>query len=95
MVGRAGRIRFAWVTWNARSLLGGVLLGQNRLAEAEPLLLEGYRGMKDRETEIPPGSRAFIPQALERLVRLYQAMGNQAEAEAWRIKLGAAKAEFR
>jgi tetratricopeptide (TPR) repeat protein len=84
-----------WVTWNARSLLGGVLLGQNRLAEAEPLLLEGYRGMKDRETEIPPGSRAFIPQALERLVRLYQAMGNQAEAEAWRIKLGAAKAEFR
>jgi eukaryotic-like serine/threonine-protein kinase len=29
----------AWTTFNAQSLLGGVLLGQKKYAEAEPLLL--------------------------------------------------------
>ncbi len=35
-----------WTTYNTQSLLGGALLGQDRFAEAEPLLLTGYEGMK-------------------------------------------------
>ena len=35
-----------WRTFNARSMLGGSLLGQKKYAEAEPLLLAGYQGMK-------------------------------------------------
>jgi tetratricopeptide (TPR) repeat protein len=82
-----------WRTFNTKSMLGGVLLGQARLAEAEPLLLEGYRGMKQREATIPqlPQAQARIPESLERLVRLYEATGNEAEATKWREALVAAK----
>ena len=37
-----------------RSMLGGALLGQKKYAEAEPLLLAGYEGMKARADKIPP-----------------------------------------
>src|SRR5262245_30651291 len=36
----------AWTTFNTRSLLGGALLGRKGYAEAEPLLLAGYRGLE-------------------------------------------------
>lgn len=74
-------------------MLGGALLGQNGLAEAEPLLLDGYRGIKERESAIKPRSKVRIPEALERLVQLYEAKGNETEAAAWRSKLEAARAE--
>ena len=45
----------AWSTFNTRSLLGGVLLGQERYADAEPSLLAGYRGMKERAAKQPEG----------------------------------------
>ena len=38
-----------WTTFNTQSLLGGALLGQKKYAEAEPLLLAGYAGMKRRQ----------------------------------------------
>jgi tetratricopeptide (TPR) repeat protein len=82
-----------WKTFNTKSLLGGALLGQKKFAEAEPLLLAGYRGMKAREAaviQIRGGMR--IPQALERLVKLYEAQGDAAEAAAWRAKLDEARA---
>src|SRR5262249_13569121 len=83
----------AWTTSNSRSLLGGALLGQNKLDDAEPLLLDGYEGMKDREAAIPRQARVRIPDALERLVRLYEAKGNETDAAAWREKLDATRAE--
>jgi hypothetical protein len=42
-----------WTTFNARSMLGGALLGQERRTEAEPLLVQGYEGMKQRAANIP------------------------------------------
>ncbi|MGA2748959.1 MAG: serine/threonine-protein kinase, partial [Verrucomicrobiota bacterium] len=42
-----------WRTFNARSLLGGSLLEQRKYQAAEPLLLSGYEGLKQREDEIP------------------------------------------
>jgi hypothetical protein len=80
-----------WRTFNTRALLGGALLGQKRSAEAEPLLLAGYRGMKEREASIPPPGRPRMTEALERLVRLYEATGQAAEAAAWRATLEAAR----
>src|SRR5438046_9890167 len=35
-----------WQTFNAKSILGGSLLGQKKYAEAQPLLISGYEGMK-------------------------------------------------
>ena len=37
-----------WVTFHTRSLLGGSLLGQKRYADAEPLLLAGSEGVRQR-----------------------------------------------
>jgi eukaryotic-like serine/threonine-protein kinase len=82
-----------WTTFNSRSVLGGVLLGQKKLDEAEPVLLDGYREMQEREATIDPTSRRLhIAEALERLVRLYEAKGDATEAAAWRSKLEAARA---
>ena len=35
-----------WKTYNAQSMLGGALLGQGRLDEAEPLLIESCQGLE-------------------------------------------------
>jgi serine/threonine protein kinase len=76
-----------WGTYNARSQLGAALLGQQKYAEAEPLLLEGYAGIKEREATIPAEFKVRLIEALERLVRLYEAWGKKDKADEWRKKL--------
>jgi hypothetical protein len=44
----------AWLTYKTKSMLGAALLGQKKYADAEPLLLSGYEGMKMHESKIPP-----------------------------------------
>jgi tetratricopeptide (TPR) repeat protein len=73
----------AWTTFNTRSMLGGVLLGQKKYAEAEPLLLAGYEGMKQREKSIPPPGKIRLPEAALRLVQLYEALGKKDEVAKW------------
>ena len=79
----------AWTTFNTTSQLGEALFRQERYAEAESLLLDGYRGMKAREATIEPNGRVRIPQALERLIRFYEATGKESDAAAWRRELDA------
>jgi tetratricopeptide (TPR) repeat protein len=76
----------AWTTFNARSMLGGSLLGQGRFAEAEPLLLAGYEGMKQRAKAIPPQGSARLPEAADRLVGLYAVWGKPAERRRWQAE---------
>ncbi len=73
-----------WSTFNAQSLLGGALLGQEKYADAEPHLLAGYEGMKVREESIPPGGRDRISESLDRLIALYNALGKPAEVKKYR-----------
>jgi eukaryotic-like serine/threonine-protein kinase len=77
----------AWTTFNTKSLLGGSLLGQNKYADAEPLLTAGYAGMKQREDKIPKEGRVRVTESLERLVQLYEAIGKPVEAAKWRTEL--------
>jgi tetratricopeptide (TPR) repeat protein len=81
-----------WSTFNTKSQLGGALLGQKKFADAEPLLLAGYKGMKAREQVIPRASRFRLTDGLERLVQLYDALGNKDRADKWRNNLAEAKA---
>jgi eukaryotic-like serine/threonine-protein kinase len=77
----------AWNTFNARSRLGGSLLGQKKFAEAEPLIVSGYEGMKAREAKIPPPDMPRFTEAAERVVRLYEEWGKKDKAAEWRTKL--------
>jgi serine/threonine protein kinase/tetratricopeptide (TPR) repeat protein len=82
-----------WTTFNTKSMLGGALLGQKKHAEAEPLLLGGYEGMKQRQDKIPPHTRSErLTESLEQLVQLYNATGKNDKVAEWRKKLEEAKA---
>jgi serine/threonine protein kinase/Tfp pilus assembly protein PilF len=83
---REKRLPEGWEMFDARSLLGATLLGQKKYAEAEPLLLSGYSGMKDREERIPADEKRRLKEALQRLVELYEATGKPEEAAKWRQK---------
>jgi hypothetical protein len=72
-------------------MLGNALLGQKKYAEAEPLLIAGYEGMKQREATIPPEGKPRVTEALERVVQLYEATNKPDEAAKWRKKLEAGK----
>ena len=80
--------REAWTTYNTKSMLGDSLLGQMKYQDAEPLLKEGYEGMRANEKTPPQG----LTEALGRLVRFSDATGNAAEADRWRKELAAHKA---
>ncbi len=77
-----------WVRYDAMSLLGGALLGNGRHAEAEPLLVAGYEGMKARESRITVPARSRLREAAERVVPLYEAWNQPGKATAWKAKLG-------
>ena len=76
-----------WRTFNTQSLLGAALLGQKNYTEAEPRLRDGYAGMRDRETHIPPNGKVRLTEAVERLVKLYEALDKPIDAAKWRKEL--------
>jgi hypothetical protein len=75
-----------WTTFHAKSLLGAALLGQKKYAEAEPVLLQGYEGMKTREKQIPEKGKIRLPEALDRLIDLYTATDRPDEVKKWRAE---------
>ena len=76
-----------WRTFNTKSMLGEALQGQKKYAEAEPLLLAGFNGMKSREEMISQPNRIRLVEAVERLVQYYEATGQTQDAERWRREL--------
>ena len=75
-----------WSTFNAMAMHGRALLGQRKYADAEPLLVKGYEGMKAREKAIPPQAAANILEALDRLIDLYAAVNKPDEVKKWRTE---------
>jgi tetratricopeptide (TPR) repeat protein len=80
-----------WTTFRVKSQLGEALLRQKKYAGAEPLLLSGYRGLRQRQASIPPEDRACVTTGLERIVRLYEAWGKKDQAVKWRKELEKAR----
>jgi non-specific serine/threonine protein kinase/serine/threonine-protein kinase len=74
----------SWELPHAEALLGMTLFGQKKLAEAEPVLLRAYEGLKARQHAIPSNIRPLLPFTRKLLRRLYLDLGNQAEAERWK-----------
>jgi serine/threonine protein kinase len=86
------RLPDSWTTFDTKSMLGAALLGQKNYADAEPLLLAGYQGLKQREAKIPMRGEIHLVLALERLVQLYQATAQNDKAKEWQEKLAGTKA---
>jgi tetratricopeptide (TPR) repeat protein len=76
-----------WTTFDAKSMLGEALLAQKKYAEAEPLLLTGYEGLKQRADKLPPEGKVRLSKAVERLVRLHEAEDKKDKADFWRKEL--------
>src|SRR5262249_16597490 len=74
--------RFYW-----RSVLGAILVGQQKFEEAEPLLLKGYEGIKEREATLRGDERYRLIEARERLVRYYEITNQPEKAREWRQKV--------
>jgi tetratricopeptide (TPR) repeat protein len=77
-----------WIRYDAMSLLGGTLMAQGRYAQADPLVVAGYEGMKVREDRILNRDRFRLRAAAERVIRLYEAWGQTDKAAAWKTRLG-------
>lgn len=76
----------AWSTFNTKSMIGGALLGQKKYVEAEPLLLRGYEGMKQRAKTIPPQASTRLPEALDRLIQFYTETNKPDEVKKWQAE---------
>ena len=68
-------------------MLGGALLEQKKYAAAEPLLLEGYAGMKKRIKSIPEVGKIQLNYTVNRLIRYFSETGNTVEVKKWQMEL--------
>ena len=75
-----------WQRFRTESLLGATLAGQKKYAEAEPLLLEGYRGMLARKSQVAVPDWYQLAQVRGWIVQLYQDWGKPARAAEWQKK---------
>jgi eukaryotic-like serine/threonine-protein kinase len=73
-----------WERFNSQSLLGESLVGQRKYADAEPLLLAGYEGMRQSQATIPAAYRSLLNNARKSIVQLYEAWGKPDKAGEWR-----------
>jgi tetratricopeptide (TPR) repeat protein len=73
-----------WSTFAAKSLHGEVLLAQKKPDQAEPLLKQGYDGLKARRGKIAWDRRSAVTDSAGRLAKLYEARGDKAKAAEWK-----------
>jgi tetratricopeptide (TPR) repeat protein len=76
----------AWTTYNSRSLVGAILLGQGKLSEAEGPLRDGYEGLKARAADIPPQAASRLPEAVDRLILLATLRGDAEQEKFWKAE---------
>ncbi len=78
---RQSKLKESWLLDNTKSLLGGSLLAQKNLKEAEPLLIQGYQGLLAKQDLLVPLDRIRIQEARDRLIELYEAKGEKEKAD--------------
>jgi len=76
-----------WGLFRAQAFLGACLSAQRRYAEAEPLLLSGYAGMRQRASRMPARQKNWIRSAGEQIVDLYTQWSKPEQAAQWRARL--------
>jgi hypothetical protein len=76
-------------TLSTQAAVGGELLSQKKDAQGQRLLLAACKGLLARQTTLPAAGKERLRQALQDLVRLYEARGKRDEAAKWRKQLQA------
>lgn len=80
-----------WQTFAMKSVLGGCLVGQGKLTDAEPLLVAGYEGLKQRKERIPENAGPWILQSLHRLLNLYEILNRPEKASHYQAEINQAR----
>jgi serine/threonine protein kinase len=76
-----------WQAFNMRCYVGEAMLGQDKLAEAEAILVEGYEGLFARRASIPPGNTARVRVVAEQLKQLAEKRNAPEDIERWTREL--------
>jgi serine/threonine protein kinase len=79
---RQAKLAGTWLCWSAQALVGRALAGQEKVAAAEPLLIEACTKMQP-----PAAGEAGRRAAVQALVGLYEAQGEAEQAAVWRARL--------
>jgi len=87
-----------WLTSHTQLLLGAALLGQRQFADAEPLLLQGYEGMRKAAQDKSQQHHSVetnneLNDAIKNLAQLYEDWGKPLQATKWRNELQARPAK--
>ena len=67
-------------------MLGETLLGKRKYAEAEPLLIAGFEGIRERQESIRDPKRV-LTETIQSFIQLFEATGRSEQADEWRAKL--------
>jgi len=79
-----------WWRFYAESQLGAALAGKKHFAEAEPYLVQGYEGLKEREPRMPAQGKRELEIAAARIVSFYEAWEKKDKVDEWRKRIGPA-----
>ena len=71
------------------ALLGQALAGQNKFADAEPFLLDGYQGMTARAAAVSPRYKTLLAEVADLLAARAAERGDTAGAAKWRAERAA------
>jgi hypothetical protein len=83
-----GGARAGWLVAATRSRLGDVLLRQKKYGDAEPLLVGSAEQLLADPKAIPAAEWGVLQQAIDRVVELYAATGDEKRAAEWRGRTG-------
>jgi tetratricopeptide (TPR) repeat protein len=76
----------AWYTFFTRMRLGATLMGKRNYEEAEPLIISGYEGMRQRQAGVRDRNKV-LTESLQYLAELFDATSRPEQAADVRTKL--------
>ncbi len=73
--------------YDVQGRLGAALPSQQKYAEAEPLLVQGYAGLKKALAgQDSSAATTLLVEAIDRLVQVYEGMEKPAEVKKWQAE---------
>jgi tetratricopeptide (TPR) repeat protein len=81
----------AWYTHYTRLRLGAALMGKRQYDEAEPLIISGYEGMREREAGVRDRTKV-LTESIQDMIQLFEVTSRPDQAAEWKTKLATVQA---